>query len=522
MLGTAEDPRPGTTIERRVTVKDKTYRAFVYGRRLQQTTKEGIPIRGIAVGDALAVHESPIRVLEQGESPDPSLTAGHGDVFCPISRQSAATKIPVEAGGEIFYLCQAGHIAAFRQTLEQREMAIGPSLHKQAALATEVSWTKGPKRVLFMRVNFTDAPAASISETDASELMRKANDFFVENSYGATSLSATVTPLLLLPEQASWYGTNGATDALLEDARRAAAAADYDTASFDLDCVHFQVPRLPNQAYVGSKGAWLRGTDVGTVCHELGHNFGLWHANAWVTTDGSVIGAGSNLEYGDVFDTMGNGGTALYQFGACGRVRLGWLPNTAVRTVSTDGMYRLYPFGTGTWTEGLSYALRIRMDGQRDYWIETRRQLAAQPGAKPSVLVYWSPWSQSLGGSELLDMTPASGGGFYDAPLLLGGSFFDPTLGLRITPFRLGGTTPESIDVMITHDGGTNSAPLISSIRDQIRVPTNVRRRLRGRRARPSPSRSERRRSPWCSSRSGRRPWPPGGGRPSTPSSASA
>ena len=27
VLGTAEDPRPGTTIERRVTVKDKTYRA---------------------------------------------------------------------------------------------------------------------------------------------------------------------------------------------------------------------------------------------------------------------------------------------------------------------------------------------------------------------------------------------------------------------------------------------------------------------------------------------------------------
>jgi len=91
------------------------------------------------------------------------------------------------------------------------------------------------------------------------------------------------------------------------------------------------------------------------------------------------------------------------------------------------------------------------MDGERDYWIETRRQLTAQAGLPPRLLVYWSPWSRSKGGSQLLDMTPGSEGVDYDAPLLLGRSFFEPTLGLKITPFQLGGTTPESIDVSITH-----------------------------------------------------------------------
>ena len=400
VLGIPDDPMPRLTIERRVTVKDKTYRAFVYGRRLQQTTKESIPIHGVAVGDALAVHESPVRVLEPGESPDPSLPVGNSDGHCPVSKQAAASTVAVESGGEIFYLCRAGHIAAFARALEEEALAIGPAIHKQAAGAAEVSWTKGPKKVLCMRVNFEDAPDASISEPDAAELMRQANDFFIENSYGATSLSATVTPLLLLPNAASWYGTNGASDALLEDARRAAATAGYDPGHFDLDCVHFRVPGLPNQAYVGKRGAWLQGTDIGTVCHELGHNFGLWHANAWVTTDGSVIGAGRNLEYGDVFDTMGSGEPALYPFGASARVRLGWLPDTAVQTIAADGIYRMYPFDTGTRIDGLSYALRIPLDSERDYWIETRRQLTAQAGSEPSVLVYWGPWSRSNGGSS--------------------------------------------------------------------------------------------------------------------------
>jgi len=125
VLGIPEDPLPRTTIERRVTFKDKTYRAFVYGRRLQQTTKESIPIHGIAVGDALAVHESAVRALEPGESPDPSLAVGNRDGHCPVSKQAADSAVAVESGGEIFYLCRAGHIAAFSQALEEEAMLVG-------------------------------------------------------------------------------------------------------------------------------------------------------------------------------------------------------------------------------------------------------------------------------------------------------------------------------------------------------------------------------------------------------------
>src|SRR5213075_374913 len=198
------------TIKRRVTVKDRIYRASVYGQRLQQTTKDTMPLYGIAVGDVLAVHESPVRVLEPGESPDPSMPAGDSGSLCPVSQQASASGVRVEAGGEIFHLCKAGHIAAFSQRLEQQATAIGQA----GSSVPSFAWTHGPKTVLIMRVNFPDAPSASISEADAYDLMRAVNDFFVENSFGAMSLSAIVTPLLTLPNPAAWYNGNLADEAL--------------------------------------------------------------------------------------------------------------------------------------------------------------------------------------------------------------------------------------------------------------------------------------------------------------------
>jgi len=466
--GNPDDVRQEPTIARRATIKDRTYRAFVYGRRLEQTTKENIALRGIAVDDALAVLESPVRVLEPGELPDSSMPVANRDGLCPVSREASASGVMVEAGGELFHLCRAGHIAAFSEALEQEPVETGRSGSGVSKAAGAFSGSRGLKRVLLIRVNFPDAPAESISEAVAEDLMRKANDFFVENSYGATSLSATVTPLLTLPYPGSWYSANKADAALLSDARSAAVAAGYDPAGYELDCVHFRVAGFPNQAFVGRKGAWLQTLDVGTCCHELGHNLGLMHANAWLTSDGSTIGAGRNMEYGNVFDTMGGGSQEAYHFNACHKYKLGWLPDTAIQTVTSDGVYRLYPFDTGTLSNGLSYALRIRRDDQREFWIETRQQLNARSWSRPSLLVHWGPWNLSNGGSQLLDMTPASDGGRYDAPLLLGQSFYDASQGLKITPWRLGGTTPESIDVVVTHvhhidieaESGTLTSPM--------------------------------------------------------------
>jgi hypothetical protein len=446
-VGIPGELEPEPTIKRYATINDRTFRAFVYGRRLAQTTKENIPLHGVAIDDALAVHQSPVRVLEPGESPDPSLPVGLSGL-CPVSQQAAASKIAVETGGEVFHLCQEGHIAAFNAKLEQQEAGLAPETTNDTEGSAGIRRTHGAKKVLFMRVIFPDASGESISEGDANDLMRQADNFFIENSYGAISLQTTVTPLLTLEQPATWYAANMASYELLRDARRAAAAAGYNTDDYDLDIVHSAVPRLGAQAYVGNKGAWLNTSNAGTACHELGHNLGLWHANAWITSDG-IIGAGANREYGNVFDTMGNA-QALLGFNAYFRHQLDWLPETAIQTITSNGVYRLYPFDVSTRDNKATYALKIETGSGRDYWIEARQQLLTSSWSPANVLVYWSPWAQSAGGDQLLDMNPGGSGGFYDAGLALGKSFDDPTLGLTITPLRLGGTTPESIDVMVT------------------------------------------------------------------------
>ncbi len=466
---TPGQPQPEAAIKRFVTINDRTFKAFVYGRRLLQTSKEAIPLHGIAVGNALAVHPSPVRALEPGEVPDPSWPVANVGGRCPISKNAATPAVTVEVGGEVYHLCHAGHIEAFNQAVEAQEAGIGPVRRAFMTVPSTSDWTHGVKSVLFMRVNFPDDPEESISEAEAYDMMRQANDFFIENSCGATSLATTVTPLLTLPNPKTWYAASKdySWSTLLTDARSAAAAEGFDTANFDLDCVHLKPVFSSSLALVGRKGAWLEDRRPSTACHELGHNYGLWHANAWKTSDGSVVGTGNNIEYGNAFDTMGSGIMEYWQFNACHKHILNWLPGDAVQTITSDGVYRLYPFDVPGLDGGLTYALKIRKDSQRDYWIETRQTLSINPAFSGSVLLYWSPWIGSDGGSQLLDTTPGSQS-LFDAPLALGRSFYDPALGLKIMPRNPGGTTPESIDVVVQHvhylvveaESGTLTPPL--------------------------------------------------------------
>ena len=147
---------------------------------------------------------------------------------------------------------------------------------------------------------------------------------------------------------------------MLDEARRAAAQAGYDTDHYDLDCVFCGSGFPVDQAYVRQKGIWLSSMDAGILGHELGHNFGLYHANAWGTSDGTIIGKGQNREYGNSFDTMGSGSPFLAPFGAYEKHLLDWLPNRAVTDFVSNGVYRLYPLDTFSLTDGQSYGLRFQ------------------------------------------------------------------------------------------------------------------------------------------------------------------
>ena len=144
------------------------------------------------------------------------------------------------------------------------------------------------------------------------------NSFYTDTSYNLTALDTTVAPVVTVPQTKAYYSADPGL--LLADARAATKQAGFDTANYDRDIVAFtSVPgyKFGGLAYVGGKGVWLQSMGAGVTAHELGHNYGLMHANFWdATTNASMIGPGTNLEYGNIYDTMGAAGAGIYQFNA--------------------------------------------------------------------------------------------------------------------------------------------------------------------------------------------------------------
>ena len=97
---------------RTVMLGGQTYRAFVYGRRADQTSLQNIPLHGIVLGDLMAVHESSFRMLEPGESVGPQTAVGNPDMRCPLCGQAASKDVAAEAAGKIYYFDQRACIDA--------------------------------------------------------------------------------------------------------------------------------------------------------------------------------------------------------------------------------------------------------------------------------------------------------------------------------------------------------------------------------------------------------------------------
>ena len=68
-------------------------------------------------------------------------------------------------------------------------------------------------------------------------------------------------------------------------------------------------PGSPGVGFVGAPGSHVKGPSAGTIIHELGHNFGLWHANR---NEGEGIRPNSDesilIDYGNPYSVMGTGG----------------------------------------------------------------------------------------------------------------------------------------------------------------------------------------------------------------------
>lgn len=459
-------------IRRQALVDGQHYDVSTWGAGLLDRTAARRSLHGVAIDGVLALSPSRLRQLRVGERPASGKRLA--EARCPVSQKLAGRNqepldneedVVVESGDTVHALCSGGHIAALDGQIAAAEQG-GP-------LAS--AWTTGTKSVLYIIAKCSGDAAYPQTVTDANSMMTQVKAYFEATSWNQTSLTWTICEVTL-PQAGSWYQshTNGSGNPdgdtqLLADARAAARTAGFDTAGYNLDIVrHPSLFGWGGQGYVGGKGTWLQSSSAGVAEHELGHNYGLWHANFWNTSETSVIGDGTYIEYGDTYSAMGS--TTTGQFTAFEKWALNWIPAASVQTITSSGTYRVHASDSAVAPAGSAmHGLRIRKDAQRDYWISHRREFASNRWAVNGVFLHWDPWyltstQQSRNGGMLLDTTPGSVNGRTDAALVLGRTFSDRAAGIHITPMALNtGTVPISVDVVV--NVGTfagNRAPTVS------------------------------------------------------------
>jgi uncharacterized delta-60 repeat protein/M6 family metalloprotease-like protein len=483
------EPVPAETMYRSASIDGVNYRAHVYGRREMQATVPSASLVGIALDGQLALAESPVRVVEPGEQ-----VAARGLAESPVpvpahgAQEAAPAPLAVEYSGAVYAVCCAGHVTAIEASLLETERVneadSGPGTSTVVGRPSQ-AWTHGTKKVLIIRVDFSDRPGLSvpdngpaITEDFAVGLINQSGglaEFYTQSSFGKTTLqiapavagdSPDVTGLLRMPATGASYAASGDDDQLHSDARALAVAAGFDLAAYDRIGVVFpyigpsttsgrngfagSLITYGGLANVTGKNFWVNGFyDFRVVGHELGHTYGLRHANLWVVTDGNPVSpTGTSLEYGDPFDLMGDGDFFANDFSHWNKSLLQWIPDTAVTVAAASGTYRIYRFDASGANLAQPRALKVVRNSTTDYWIGYRRA-TTNASMDGGAYVLWG-YNNANEKSNLLDLT-TPGSSSNDAGLAIGATFTDPVAGITLAPLAQGGSGAEEyLDVQVT------------------------------------------------------------------------
>lgn len=442
-------------------------------------SRQGAPLHGITLGGRAVVADGPVAVLSAADAAFVAeLPLGQRDATRDFATGAPIDGEPVVgvAGDRRLLFASVASADEFNRRLATLDSRPGPRGGSGALLAlpypadassgfdwaaaeayatAEASaWTETPKSVLFIRADFSDVPGSVTQATLGNLLNTSVASAITAMSYGKTTVSAVVSPeIVRLPAASSTYTTN--SDLLHDHARAAYEAIHGAGSTSGYDIVGVQFPSIgansggvvyAGLATVGGSRHWLQGNpSEGVVVHEFGHNYGLGHSNFWQTSDGSVVGTGTNVEYGDRFDVMGGGASPEAHFHPQGKALLNWLTTSqwTDANVAGSGTYRIYRFDHAS-TTGTTRGLRTIKDPSGTaasvgyYWVGYRPGIAGNPYLPNGAYLIWE--RPDFNRSWLLDTTPGTAAGRDDAALRVGRTYSDTTAGVHFTTLGVGGS----------------------------------------------------------------------------------
>ncbi len=312
----------------------------------------------------------------------------------------------------------------------------------------------GNRKILFISVKY---PGESGGIVTTSQLQNHANIVktnLERNAYDSLSVTIDVIPqTLTMPNPVSYYAAGHYFTRMRADAAKIAEQAGYDVDSYDREVI-FSRKIWGGAAAFGTlnkRTTFMSHNFDYITIHELGHSFGWRHTNFWQVSGGAPISAnGTEIEYGDVYDMMGNLGPfagPYHHFNPWLKYRVGWLPPESILEVAKSGSYTIQALDSDPQTGGsvTKYtALRIRRDPFTEYWLFFRSlEELINYGA-----VITRIFNTNIYPTHLLDTTPGSQeDDWRDAALAVGETFSDTQAGISV---KVLSRTASEVQVQVT------------------------------------------------------------------------
>ena len=329
------------------------------------------------------------------------------------------------------------------------------------ASVTEPTTTK---LLAVLLANFTADQREPWTKEQVRDVLFGANSasaFWSEVSNGQLALQGDVFGYFTLD-------TSNATcsySAWMTAARAAAAEASVPLVDFTNVMLVFpkqQACTWSGVANIDGPNSWINGAvSVRATSHELGHNFGVHHANSLSCAgpSGSRVAFStscSSSEYGDPYDVMGVG---AWHTSNWHRRQMGFLSDVDQLTVTSSGAYTVAPAAV----DGASpRILRIARPAGDFFYLELRQRYGAYDAFDPmspavnGVLIRLAPDGGAVQ-SQLIDTTPETTS-FADSPLVVGRTFADPVADISISTVSIS-SAGATVNVQFEASSSATSTP---------------------------------------------------------------